>query len=313
MTPTVWAAVSPLPLTTSRDTPSSTPTRRASSTVAPPTSTDTPTPGPTVADPRTPSTPVLDQWEGAPSGGWAVREEHRLGEYYVREWCDANAGNVFGCYVTIDAPGQPSVTQYGLIVSEYLGLDLTGEGYPAVVIFSTPLVGMSSGNMYVYTLGTTARNVFSSPPVNCRGEFRDIDGDGRFEYVTCDAGVAFRYCAGIAASTAAVNLVLQYDQQLQTYVVANEAFPAWYEDEIARAEALAATAVPNGHGEGDDTTKCGVLPLVLTYLFLKDDAAAWNALRTYYAYSDVAPFQAGIAEAVHDSPFYAQLTSLYVQ
>jgi hypothetical protein len=214
-------------------------------------------------------------------------------------------GNLFGCYVSITAPGQVAVTQYGRLEVAYLGQDLTGEGDPDVVVFSTPLVSLSTGNTYVFNLGQEATRVMASPSVNCRGEFQDIEGDGMYEYITCDASVAHRHCAGIVANAAGVRVILRFDEHRRTYLPASQEFQSWYEDEIARTEAIAAAATPNGLGEGDGTTKCQVLPLVLTYLYLGDDDAAWSALREYYHYPDLASFQSSIIEAAETSPLFS--------
>jgi hypothetical protein len=58
-------------------------------------------------------------------------------------------------------------------------------------------------------------------------------------------------------------------------------------------------------GEWDGSTKCGVLPLVLDYLYSGQDGRAWAELDRLYDGPDVLLFWAEIVQAVRDSPLYA--------
>lgn len=289
--------------------PAVTATSRTSPTSIVASSTATLTSAPTVNNPLTPSTPALRELDGTPASGWAIQEEYHLGQYFVREWCAADQGDLFGCYVTIEASGQAAITQYGRLVREYLGIDLTGNGDPDVVVFSTPLMNSSRGNTFVFNLGSLATKVFASPSIACRGEFQDLDSDGRYEYITCDVGPATSYCAGITTALAAVKVILEYDERLETYVPASSKYSNAFVDELARTRAIAAAAEPNAWGEGDNTTKCQVLPLVLTYLYLGDQDSAWMSLGEYYLYPDLADFRVQIMQAVQASPLFSEPAS----
>ena len=241
---------------------------------------------------------------GRSSAGQPV-QELRIGPYTVRLWEEGEAANRFSV-VVIERDGKPVFKRTGsqLRLDPLTGRDITGEGNPDVIIR-----GYSGGaHCCFYTivcdLGEELRIYATpdSPEGNCPGEFVDLDGDGTYEFVTCDDSFAYRYCcyAGSPAVKAVLRLVPG-----KGFVPVSPEFSQLYEEDIRRHTEMAEAAREKGKGSGwDGTTKCEVLPLVLNLLYSGRIEEAWQALERYYRFPDLNTFRAEIWETVSNSLFF---------
>jgi hypothetical protein len=295
---TLWlGACAPSP-----QTPASEVTATFTVTAIPAQPTATPTSIPT-EPPATASPAPLDK-------GYAVEEERQIGDYVVRLWRNtASEGLSFDNVATLSGPGKPEVRpgkpevrieQVAELGAE-TGTDLTGEGNPDVVFRVYTGGAHCCFSTVVYDLGPTLIKVLETPLSNCDGRFEDLDGDGVAEYVTCDDRFAYAYCA--YAGSPAVQVVLQYDPE-QGYVPASPHFVDHYARAIAKHTQQAESARPGEMGEWDATAKCGVLPLVLDYLYTGQQDRAWQAFSQYYDEPDALLFWTEIVQAADDSPLY---------
>jgi hypothetical protein len=182
------------------------------------------------------------------------------------------------------------------------GTDLTGEGNPDVVFRVYTGGAHCCFSTIVYDLGPALTKVLETPLSNCDGRFEDLDGDGTAEVVTCDDLFAYTYCA--YAGSPAVQVVLQYDPE-QGYVPASPHFVDHYSRAIAKHTEQAEDVQPGAMGEWDATRKCGVLPLVLDYLYTGQNDRAWQAFSRLYDGPDTLLFWAEIMQAIAESPLYA--------
>jgi len=297
--PTVSPTLTPTRIATVAPSETPTPAPTATTTSIP---TRTNTPLPTVGDPRT-AVPPLSEFE--PSAQMRLGEEYQFGAYFVRRWCSADLGSLAGCIVTIEAAGQPRLQfEASEFDEEWSGRDLTGDGTTEIVIHTSVPFGTAPGSLTVVSLDMRPTYLFQSERSRCRFELIDVDGDGLPEVVACDYAAASGPCAAPYWVGRSVPAILAYDANLG-YRPASFLFPEYYSELLVRAEQGAAGAVPDQGGEGDGTTKCGVLPLVVLYLYLGDEDAAWAALAEYYPYPDRAEFQAYLVAAINRSPYYA--------
>ena len=241
---------------------------------------------------------------GRSSAGQPV-QELRIGPYTVRLWEEGEAANRFSV-VVIERDGKPVFKRTGsqLRLDPLTGRDITGEGNPDVIIR-----GYSGGaHCCFYTivcdLGEELRIYATpdSPEGNCPGEFVDLDGDGTYEFVTCDDSFAYRYCC--YAGSPAVKTVLRLVPG-KGFVPVSPEFSQLYEEDIRRHTEMAEAAREKGKGNGwDGTTKCEVLPLVLNLLYSGRIEEAWQALERYYRFPDLNTFRAEIWETVSNSLFF---------
>ncbi|MDH5505983.1 MAG: hypothetical protein OEZ02_02045, partial [Anaerolineae bacterium] len=74
---------------------------------------------------------------------------------------------------------------------EESGTDITGEGNPDVIVFSSTGGAHCCYTFHVYDMGEYPRKVMEAFTKDCGGEFKDLEGDGVFEFITCDA--SFNY------------------------------------------------------------------------------------------------------------------------
>lgn len=73
--------------------------------------------------------------------------------------------------------------------------DITRDGVPEVVISTWSGGAHCCYTTAAYSAGPELRQLLSLDTGNCGGEFSDLNGDGVFEFSTCDDAWASAYCA----------------------------------------------------------------------------------------------------------------------
>lgn len=267
--------------------------------------TDTPVPQPAATDTPLPiPTAVAPISTVFPDVAYVLVEEHVIGSYALRLWEDpAREEFVIDSVATISAVGQPTaLIEFASGFGDLTGSDLTGEGHPDVVIETYTGGAHCCFATYAYDLGPVMTKMLETPVSNCGGAFEDLDGDGVFEFITCDDSFAYVYCA--YAGSPVVKVIYQYEPD-RGYVPASPHFAAHYVEDIAAHTELAEQAQPGEMGEWDNTTKCAVLGLVLDYLYAGNADLAWAEFERLYTYPDAPDFRAEIEEIVSDSVRFA--------
>lgn len=289
--------------------PGATATLHPTVTAAPPTMTAAPATVTTVPPTETPvvtgATPTIANPTppAPPAESYIIAQEHVLGEYVVRLWHNPSPESIgFDGIATISRGGEQvvRVEQAAQIASE-TGSDLTGEGNPDAVIQVYTGGAHCCSSTLVYDLGHEMRLVLESPLSNCGGSFRDLTGDGRPEFVTCDDLFAYTYCS--YAASPAVQVIMAYEPG-RGYVPASPRFASWYEEMIAEHRTRAQNSTSGEMGEWDGTNKCSVLPLILDYLYTDRPLEAQTALQTFYPHPDATLLWAEIVQMVSRSPLY---------
>jgi hypothetical protein len=241
--------------------------------------------------------------EGPIPSTYVLEEERLIGRYTVQLWRNT-AGDIMGFdnIATISAEGQALVQiEMASGFGDLTGSDITGEGHPDVIIETYSGGAHCCFSTIVYDLGPTLTKMLETPQSNCGGQFEDLDGDGVFEFVTCDDLFAYAYCP--FAASPVVQVILQYEPG-RGYLPASPRFAHLYAEEVAAHTQMAQEARPGELGEWDGTTKCGVLPLMLDYLYTGRADQAWTEFNRLYNYPDAALFWAEVVQAVADSPLY---------
>jgi hypothetical protein len=238
-----------------------------------------------------------------------LEEETTMGIYHVRRWCtppsdDLSEKPFANCVVTIDGEGKPRI-EIGSVheIDDLSGQDVTGEGDPDLILSTGPVMGDVFPATIVYNLGDEPIEVLNTMNSRCHTQFEDLDGDGNREGIGCDSPLVYMYCSALFTDQANARVIYRYEAG-QGYVPANLQFVDQYEQEIAFQTEIAKNATPGGFGEYDGTTKCGVLGLVLAYLYSGQTEEAWAALHRYYDYADVEAFAAEIEKRVFNSPLF---------
>jgi hypothetical protein len=251
---------------------------------------------PVVPPPETPTSSLF------PENEYILDEEYRVEKYAVRVWQPIDGGLGFDAILTLAADGQPRVqVEQFHHFDPFAGTDVTGEGDPDLVIHTYSGGAHCCFSTIVYNLGATVTKVLETPQSNCDGSFVQLDGDPALEVMTCDDVFAYQYCC--YAGSPMVKVILDYDPTAG-YVPASPQFAHLYADHIAAHTTLAAQAVPDGLCEYDGTTKCGVLPVVLDYLYSGRASDAWAELYQWYAYPDVDTWRAEIELTANASSLY---------
>ena len=247
--------------------------------------------------------PVAPTSSVFPENTYSLHEEQVIGSYAVRVWRDPSASFPFSDVVTIDAYGHPRVQVEKFQSFDPLhGTDITGEGNPDAVIHTFTGGAHCCFRTIAYDLGQAMTKVLETAESNCDVSFLQLDGDPAFEGQTCDDLFAYAYCP--YAGSPVVKVILDYAAG-PGFVPASPHFSQLYVDDIAQHTLRAEQAIPGEYGEDDGTTKCGLLPVVLDWLYVGDAASAWSELYRLYSYPDVDIFRAEIEQEVGASPLYA--------
>jgi len=255
-----------------------------------------------------------------PEAAYLLADEATVDAYTIRFW-SSGPGDEFllpNNIITISAEGQRpveiemvsalgSLNQDGtriewrrfgdITLGELTTGDITGDGYPDLVLETYSGGAHCCFSSIVYELGPSLDRALQTREGNCGGDFEDLDGDGVLEFITCDDIFAYVYCS--FAGSPLVKVILAY-QPGQGYLPASSRFAHLYADDIIRhTEQAKKTSV-----ESYESPECQVLPLVLDYLYTGQPEKAWSELDRLYTGPDVEAFGAEIEQAVTQSPLF---------
>ena len=237
-----------------------------------------------------------------PEDGYLLEVERIIGDYTIRlwGWQERFFGPRGRAVVIITGPSATTVeVDWAFQIGPLSGTDITGEGNPDLIV-----TGYSGGahccfSSTVYDLGPTLTVIPVAGGGNCSGTFEDLDGDGSYEFLTCDDAFAYHYCC--YAGSPMVRVILCYERKIG-YVPASPRFASLYEPDIVAHTELAQQATDATMCEWDETSKCAVLPLILDYLYSGRMDQAWEVLERYYSFPDADTFRAEIEAVVRSSP-----------
>lgn len=244
----------------------------------------------------------LEQVEGdPPEDGYLLEVERIIGDYTIRlwRWQERFFGPRGRAVVIITGPSTTVEVDWAFQIDPLSGTDITGEGNPDLIV-----TGYSGGahccfSSTVYDLGPSLTVIPVVGGGNCSGTFEDLDGDGSYEFLTCDDAFAYHYCC--YAGSPMVRVILCYGREIG-YVPASPRFASLYKPDIVAHTELAQQATDATMCEWDETSKCAVLPLILDYLYSGRMDQAWEALERYYSFPDADTFRTEIEAVVLSSP-----------
>lgn len=224
--------------------------------------------------------------------GDTVYREFTLGDYTVHLW---HPGQGMHDFVTLTATNRADVRVDDLdVIGSLPAADVTGEGDPDLLILTHP--NGSAHCCYgsvLYNLGEMPTKILDilSPayqlPGTGRGDFQDIDGDGRYEFITLDP------LQGIACTQPSVYTILQYAPAQGRYVGATPHFASYRADTIARYLQLPATSDP-----------CTIYPMVTTLFYMGKANEAKAAYDRLYRGADAAAYWETLKTAAEQGHFY---------
>jgi len=172
-----------------------------------PTSTNTPWSPTETAVPTPSETPVIIPTAHPPTSAlypdaeYTLLEEVIVGAYAVRLWQDTTPISVsFVGVATISAYQQEELLiEEAESLGALTGTDINGDGFGDAIIRSYSGGAHCCFTTYAYSLGQEAEQILALAGGNCSGTFRDLDGDGLYEFVTCDDRLIRRYHGRVAA------------------------------------------------------------------------------------------------------------------
>lgn len=239
----------------------------------------------------------------SPGAAYELVEEKLVGAYGIRFWRDLDAPYSFEDILMIEKLGSPSIRIEQASAIELLtGTDINGDGFPEAIIETYTGGAHCCLGTQVYSLGEQPKLILKKPESNTGGQFEDIDNDGIYEFITYDDLFAYQYCP--YAGSPFVKSILVYDPVQALYQPASPLFPEEYIQDILINTEAAEKVKPGEYGEWDETSKCGVLPMVLAHIYSGDLETARSELRRVYPYPDVNAFWDEIMLQIQDSPLY---------
>ncbi len=224
-----------------------------------------------------------------------VRQTLTIGAYTIRLWYTAHR---LEGYATISAPGRADVrVNAAESIGQLPAADVTGEGHPDVMfLLRSVYSGHCCWGTSVYDLGPKPVEVLAitSPAYNSpdagRGVFRDLNGDGSYEFITEDQVQG-------GCSVPNVETVLAYRHG--RYVGASPSFLSYYTRYLDQAAALT-----NHSPETREGYECIIQPLVPTLLYIGKVKEARLAFDHLYAGPDAETLWNGFVQGVKKARFY---------
>ena len=252
---------------------------------------------------------------GAPASGLVAHDETRIGSFIVVRWTapdetvpDAFIKNHWYEHVTILKQGKPVLkltTTEGIRyrIDENSGTDINGDGIPDLIIEEYTGGAHCCSSTVIYAVTGLAKPYFKVDTEHCSGRLKDLDHDGRMEFITCDASFAYAYCP--YADSPRPDVVYRYDLKQRTYVPDTPRFARYLTDivsEIQGAETEMRKPV-----EDRAFGACAVLQPVLDMIYRtgKFDAGLELFRRLYGNDDDFAEIQKSLIETIRASKHFA--------
>ena len=242
----------------------------------------------------------------SPGSSYRLKNEILIDAYGIRFWRHTDSATGFEDLVIIEKTGMKSIKiEQAAEIVTLTDADINGDGYPDIIIETDTGDAHCCLGTQVYSLGETPILILDKPESNTEGEFKDLNGDDIYEFITTDEVFAAKYCP--YASSPVVKVIMAYDITEMSYLPFSPNFPDEYKDDIARdtknAERVS-KAETYENGEWDETSKCSILPVALDYIYLGDLDKARSELERLYIYDDIDEFWNEVMLVVRDSPFY---------
>lgn len=239
----------------------------------------------------------------SPGADYTLDDEVIVGAYGLRLWRNSLNPAEFGNILMIERSGVETILiEEASAIHPLTGSDLNGDEIPEAVIETYSGGAHCCFGTQVYRLGDTPQLLYQKPESNATGQFEDLDEDGILEFITYDDIFAYQYCD--YADSPFAKAILVYDPSAETYKPASPLFPDQYTEDILEHTATAEEAQPGDYGEWDKSTKCGVLPMTLDYIYSGDLETARSELARVYTSPDLNEFWDEIMLTIQDSPLY---------
>lgn len=245
----------------------------------------------------------------SPGEGYRLEEDVKIGAYGIRYWRDTDSETGFDDLILIEKNGMETIRiEQAAEINPLTGNDINGDGYPEAILESYTGGAHCCFGLQVYSLQEEGAVLnLQKPESNASGEFKDLDEDGVYEFVTYDDIFAYQYCPFV--SSPAVKVVMAYDPVQEKYLPASPSFPEVYaeaiEHDTQNAERVA-KAKTFENGEWDETSKCSILPLMLDYIYLGDLETARSEMERLYIYDDGEEFWNEVMFIIRDSSLYVE-------
>jgi hypothetical protein len=251
----------------------------------------------------------------APRDGYGFHDERTVGPFIVQRWVNTaspgvSAAGVCDCF-TVVYDGDRRVATFGTAgtlaaytITDSSGSDLNADGYPDLVVSAWSGGAHCCYSSGIYSVGETVQQVLSLETGNCGpGELEDLDGNGTFEFITCDDRWAYSYCS--FADSPLPRVVYVYESSRGVFVPATPRFASHYRNQLAAALEEAQTWLSESGGRDSGIDKCRLLrpALGLMYSGRFDDGLV--LIRSLYHGADREQFERETAEKVRTSPMWA--------
>ncbi|MBT3314003.1 MAG: VCBS repeat-containing protein [Anaerolineae bacterium] len=244
----------------------------------------------------------------SPGGSYRLENEVLIGAYGIRYWRHTDSETGFEDVILIEKTGMESIKiEQAVEIAHLTNTDINGDGYPEVIAESYSGGAHCCFSTHVYSLRETPTLILKTPESNASGQFKDLDEDGIYEFITADDIFAYQYCPFV--SSPFVKVIMSYDAEKESYLPNSPNFPQEYAEDILRdtknAERVS-KAETYENGEWDETSKCSILHLSLDYIYLGDLATARSELERLYIYNDIDDFWNEVIFILQDSLLYVK-------
>ena len=237
--------------------------------------------------------------ESAVLHGYRFAESIDIGSYHIELFNDPLFASGGGRAMIFHRGTLVEQIAFATDLNPLSGQDVTLSGVPNLIVQTFSGGAHCCFGTFVYELGKVLTPILEIPFSECGGTFADLNGDGRYEYQTCDDAFAYRYCSYVASPFPSV--VMGFDGE--RYMPVSADYVDLYGDEIASGEARARSSEKTEVG-WDGTYKCDVLPAVLSYLYSGQGEAGRKLFNETYTELDREIFWAEMMLVLGQSVLY---------
>ena len=226
----------------------------------------------------------------------------QIASWTIRRWNRVDESMRFDDILSLEGPQGQNLRIPGVSKIDALsGQDITGDALPDLVVhrysggahccFSTHLFSLRSD---------TTEAILRTPDSNCDGSFEDLDGDGVYEFLTCDDVLAYSFCP--YAISPAPEVVLAY-RDGQGYVPASPRFASRYDQRIELARSSLDIARSDAPADTPDA-RCQALSITMEMIYAGRHDEGWAYFEQALPTEDHRSTRAEVEALLEESPYY---------
>jgi len=250
----------------------------------------------------------------APRPGFLFHDQREVGPFQIQRWVAADnpevsPSGICEC-ITVVYRGSNRVliidpgNSINTAIDPLSGKDINGDKFPELIVSEYTGGAHRCVSTTVYSLSTELNTILKIDSGNCSGEFKDLDHDGKLEFVVCDDAWAYEKCS--FAFSPMPTVVLAYNAAKGRYEPDTPHYREYFQSEIAKSMAAAEKEFADP-ARNQNLDACTVLGPTLDLMYAGRFEEGVALFRKLYRHADATDLERQTIHKVRSSSLWVPL------